>query len=216
MTTLLHPEVGRFGFSLVEFLVVIAIITIVLSFVAPAMTSLQETNNLSLAGQTVADELAVARQYAASRNQTVQVRFITPSASAYQGYSVVQLWKITTTGTSALDQLYQLPPGMEISANETISPMASTAGLAGGANIMPTGSSMAGRYVSFTVRPDGNVVVANPPPNGVNAANGAFVSQPSYFLTILPARYDAASTLPKDYVTIQVNPDTARTQIFRP
>ena len=219
-----HPEAGPFGFTLVELLVVVAIIVVVLSFLAPAMTSMQEGNNLAMAGQTVADELAVARQYAASRNQTVQIRFITPSSSAYKGYSAIQLWKITTTGTSALDQLYRLPAAMEVSANAALSPLVAFTGagaLAGGTNAMPAGS-IAGSYVSFTVRPDGNVVI---PPgttstNAFNSSsgspNGAFLSQPSYFLTIQPARYDAASTLPKNYITIQVNPDTACTQIFRP
>jgi len=219
-----HPEAGRFGFTLVEFLVVVAIMVIVLSFVAPAMTAFQDSTNLSLAGQTVADELSVARQYAASRNQTVQVRFITPSSSAYKGYSAIQLWKITTTGTSALDQLYRLPVAMEVSANAALSPLVASAGagaLAGGTNTMPAGS-IAGSYVSFTVRPDGNVVIppsttsANAFNSSSGSPNGAFVSQPSYFFTIQSVRYDAGSSLPKNYITIQVNPDTARTQIFRP
>ena len=39
---------------------------------------------------------------------------------------------------------------------------------------------------------------------------------PRFFLTVLSVRYDANTTLPKNYVTIQVNPDTARAQIYRP
>jgi uncharacterized protein (TIGR02596 family) len=214
----LRPVAGPSGFTLIELIVVVVIMVVVLSFVAPAVTSSQEGNNLVLGGQTVADELAFARQYAASRNQTVQVRFITPSGSAYKGYTGIQLWKLTTTGTSALDQLYQLPAGMEISANATLSPIVSTNGLAGAPYPMPTGGGMPGTYVAFTVRPDGNVLVPNPPTlsNAGNFQNGSFISQPSYYLTVQPERYDTASTLPKNYVTIQVNPDTGRTQIFRP
>ena len=213
------------GFTLIELLVVVAIMVVLCSFIAPALTTIQDSNNLAAAGQTVADEISVARQYAASRDQTVQVRFIIPSTSRYNGYSIVQLWKITTSGTTALDKLYRLPPNVEVSANSTISPLVAvgSGGLSGGtATTMPTGS-LAGKYVAFTIRPDGNVIVASPPSNGTAAnqayPNGAFYSQPYYFLTVLPVRdsaEDTANTLPKNYVTIQVNPDTARTQIFRP
>ena len=39
---------------------------------------------------------------------------------------------------------------------------------------------------------------------------------PSYFFTILPVRYDSNSTVPLNYVTLQVNPDTGRTETYRP
>ena len=167
------------------------------------------------------DELAIARQYAASRNQTVYVRFITPSTSSYQGYSLFQIWTTNpATGTQVpVDHLVKLPAGIEVSAVSALSPLVSTGnnGLAGTASTMPSGA-IAGNYVYFTVRPDGNVVVPSPPSevNVDTATNAAYQFQPYYFLTLVPVRYDTTSSLPKNYVTIEVNPDTARTQIFRP
>jgi uncharacterized protein (TIGR02596 family) len=218
----LRAGVARSGFTLVELLTVMAIMAILLYLAIPASTSLQETNNLGFGGQSVVDELAVARQYAASRNQTVYVRFIAPSASSYQGYSFVQIWTTNpATGTQVpVDHIVKLPVGIEVSAISALSPLVSTGnnGLAGNTSPMPSGSTIAGSYVYFTVRPDGNVVVPAPPSqvNVNTATNAAYQFQPYYFLTLVPVRDDNNTALPKNYVTIEVNPDTANTQIFRP
>jgi len=226
-------EASPSGFTLIELLVVVSIMILVYGFVAPAMTSSQEKNSLYLAGQMVADELVVARQYAASRNQTVQVRFITLTSFAQAvtpnrtGYNGIQLWQTTVTGTSAIDQINRLPDGTEISSKSALSPLVAYTGtdaLATGTGSppYPLAGSQAGSYVSFNIRPDGNVQVPTPPVDGGGAnangatPNGAFISQPSYFLTIQPSRFDSNITLPVNYLTILVNPDTGRTEIFRP
>jgi len=218
------PCSHRSGFTLIELLTVVAIMGVLLYLVTPVISSLLESNNLTFAGQTVADELAVARQYAASRNQTVYVRFIVPTGSAYQGYTALQIWRADPANPGnyvAVDHTTKLPTGIEISANSTLSPLVAVGNgsndLAGSStSAMPAGSSIAGNYVAFTVRPDGNVVAPNPPSQAATVTNAAFMSLPYYFLTLLPVRYDASATLPKNYVTIQINPDTANAQIFRP
>ena len=204
------------GFSLLELLVVMAIMGIMLYQTVPAISSLQESNNLTFAGQSVIDTFAVARQYAASRNQSVSIRFITSSASTtlgYKGYDVVQIWKTdpVTLLPVASERMIRFPTGIEISSDATLSPLvaAGGGGLVGTSSNMPAGS-IAGSYVQFSVRPDGNIVVSNPP-TGEAAAR-----QPRYFLTLLPPRYDSSSALPKNYITVQVNPDTANTSVFRP
>ena len=127
-------EASPSGFTLIELLVVVSIMILVYGFVAPAMTSSQEKNSLYLAGQMVADELVVARQYAASRNQTVQVRFITLTSFAQAvtpnrtGYNGIQLWQTTVTGTSAIDQINRLPDGTEISSKSALSPLVAYTG----------------------------------------------------------------------------------------
>ncbi len=203
-----------------ELLVVLAIMSLLIFLVAPVATSLQESAKLDYAGQIVADQLAVARQYAASSNQTVYVRFIVPSTSTYHGYTALQLWRPDPSNPGqflAVDRAIKFPDGIEISANSTLSPLVSTL-VSGSSGTMPTGSNYPGAFVSFAIRPDGNVAVPVSP-TGVNvttATNAAYQFLPSFFLTLLAVRYDTSTTLPKNYVTIQVNPDTARAQIFRP
>jgi uncharacterized protein (TIGR02596 family) len=206
----------RSGFTLTEMLVVLVIMGILAYLMLPVSTLLQEANKLTMAGQTVADELAVAREYAASHNQTIYVRFIVPANSASQGYRALQLWESDPAKAGnflAVDRAVFLPAGIEVSANPSLSPLVST--LVGASVAMPAGATPAGNYVAFTVRPDGNVVVNNPPPIAT-ASNAAFQEARFYFLTLLPAREDANSTLPANYLTIQINPDTANAQVFRP
>jgi uncharacterized protein (TIGR02596 family) len=198
------------GFTLVELLTVLSIMGLLLYIVAPVSTSLTESSKMAFAGQIVGDHLAVARQYAASRNECVEVRFIDMSG-ALNGYNAIQLWLpgTATAAASPLDALVQLPTGIEVSANTRLSPLVSS--LTGAAAIMPAGTPGADKnYVYFTVRPTGNIEVANPP------SGEAVVRQPSYFFTLLPNRDDASSALPPNYLTIQVNPDTGNAAVFRP
>ncbi|MBE7157614.1 MAG: Verru_Chthon cassette protein D, partial [Rhodospirillales bacterium] len=155
----------RSGFTLVELLMVMTVLGVLLALTVPLTRSLYESSNLTLSGQTVGDTLVLARQFATSQNQPVEVRFIKANAGL-NGYSVVQLWQnAAATGNPVpLDKAVALPSNIEISANATLSPMLNPAGLAGAASTMPTGNPQAGKsYVSFTVRPNGIVQVANPP-----------------------------------------------------
>jgi len=206
----------RAGFTLLELLTVVIIMGIVLSFTAPALTSLQQSNNIVLAGQSIADQLAVARQIASSRNLTVEVRFITPTTwasqgtPAYQGYHDIQLWAPNESGTSAaLDRPVALPTGIEISPGTALSPLLAQYSKSGS---ITTGVT-SGNYVSFFVRPIGNIVTSgttSPPLN----SNGSSIQ--SCFLTVVPVQNDTLNVLPKNYLTLQVNPDTGSVQAYRP
>lgn len=203
------PVDPRNGFSLLELLTVMVIMGILLSLALPFTTSLQETNNLGFAGQMVVDQMAVARQYAASRNQTVYVCFIDPSGSGINGYTSLQLWpSLPSSGGLAVGRAVKLPGGIEISANPALSPLVST--YATTAGTMPASSNVQGTYIYLTVRPDGNLVAPNAP------VATALTNMPHFFFTLLPVRFDGNSTLPKNYVTVQINPDTAEAQTFRP
>jgi hypothetical protein len=183
--------------------------------------SLQRSSNISLASQMVSDEIAVAREMAASSNRVVEIRFVTPTnwaalgTPAYTGFHAIQLWAPNESGVSApVDNMVTLPDSIEISSNSSLSPLLST--LVGSSNAMPAGTT-AGSYVSCSVRPAGNVQVAHPPANTSGTTqDDANVRAPSYFLTILPVLADGAAQLPKNYATLQVNPDTGRTQTYRP
>ena len=201
------------GFTMVELLTVMAIMAIMLYLALPLSASLQEANNLSFAAQLVGDEFAVAREYAASCNQTVYVRFIKPAASVnLTGYSYIQLWRTDPANSSnflEVDRIVKLPAGIEISSKSSLSPLASSSNLTSGT--MPAGSAVAGNtFYYFTIRPDGNVLEKNA------STQTAAANLPNYYFTLLPTRYDSSIFLPQNYVTIQVNPDTANTQFYRP
>ncbi len=64
------------AFSLLEILAVVAILEILMVLVAPAIVSSLGSSNLNKAGQTIGDQIALARQEALTRNREVQIRFL--------------------------------------------------------------------------------------------------------------------------------------------
>lgn len=67
----------RHGFTLLELLVVLAILLVLLSAAAPAMHALLSRNHLKAAAQSIAEDLQWARSESIARNRRVRVSFDT-------------------------------------------------------------------------------------------------------------------------------------------
>lgn len=70
-----HLRSRQPGFSLIELLVVCAIIGIIVGFTIPAATTLMRGSQLTQGSQLLSDQFALARQIALSRNHPVEMRF---------------------------------------------------------------------------------------------------------------------------------------------
>ena len=86
------------SFTLVELLVVLAIVAIITAATIPAITSVVEGNNISRAGQQVADQINLARQIASAKNTTVEMRIFKLSGASTPGYTEIQLGTNSSTG----------------------------------------------------------------------------------------------------------------------
>ncbi|MDR1191065.1 MAG: Verru_Chthon cassette protein D [Verrucomicrobiales bacterium] len=189
----------RRSFTLVEMMAVVALIGLLVTVSIPAMNGLMNSSNLTSAGQTVADQIGLARQTASARNRAVEIRFIRLSADA-RGYDAMQLWMTSANGEAKpLNRLTSFPTGIVVSDDTTNLSKALEFADSGvlGSNLYPNAE-----YVALQIRPSGLVTPTLP--------------MSDLYLTVLRARDAEDGNLPSNYLTVQLNPNTGVPLIFRP
>ena len=187
------------GFTLIELLVVIAILGILMTLVIPAITSLSRGSNLNLAGQMIADQLALARQEAVTRNRDIEVRFYQLTSGLSPGWRAIQLLRIEQTPsgpvTVASSRISVIPEGI-VMADNALSPLIS-ASLRSGTTTLPAYGETAYRAVRF--RANGSLETSVGDNNYITLFNATDSGNP-----------------PANYYTIQINSLTGKVSIFRP
>ncbi|MDD5348717.1 MAG: Verru_Chthon cassette protein D [Chthoniobacteraceae bacterium] len=202
MKTPLPRLARRSAFSLIELLMVIAIIATVTAFVAPSFNSIIVGSDLTCAGQMIGDQMMYARQEAVTKNQEVQVRFYNLSNDATKGWRGVQVWRIeqTKTGSVAMaaGRMLLIRENVMINADAGLSPLLTADPHISGTANVPGHGAIA--YAGFRFR--------------ANGATDNSITEANSFLTLQNAK--AQGPVPANYYTIQVNPVTGKTTIFRP
>jgi uncharacterized protein (TIGR02596 family) len=200
------------AFTLVELLVVMAIIAILIAISMPATSSFLEASNLDSAAHQVADQINLAHQLSSSQNVTIELRLFKLAGATTAGYTAMQLGTYNSSGTwTPINHLANLPRQIAISQSSTVSTALSAPEFATpltmGAN---NGLISSATYVFFDFRPTG---VLTPVLNAVAATNMS-----KYALVVLPARSAALTSLStvKNYAIVQINPVTATPQVYRP
>ncbi|MBP7948448.1 MAG: Verru_Chthon cassette protein D [Verrucomicrobiales bacterium] len=220
--TLPHPTTSRRGFTLIEILVVLAIIGILLVLSFPSMESVFRGSRLTQAGEHLRSQLVLAQQNAANQNKSVEVHFYkfddpdtvetAEYVTAYQIFLLKPNAQKPQSPTAApelerIGGLQKLPPGIGLAENEKISSLLSqklwrddpkdeVRGLVG------KGSTSLG-YFAVQFRPDGSL---------------ALPSKDKWFLTLMSI--DTLRTkkeeAPPDYICLQVDPDNGQVKWFAP
>lgn len=199
------------AFSLVEMLVVIAILAILMALMLPATTSILGGMNVNRAAGMVIDELNFARQAALAQNRDVEVRFYKLAAASdatnkqFRAFRSYLIDGIDPADWKPLSRLKRLPEPI-ILASETMYSSLFDAGNTDYGGLTKSNETLPGNgsteYVSFLFRPDGGTSL-----KPVTA---------KWFLTLLSANHPDPSTLPANYFTVQVDPVTGRTRSYRP
>jgi uncharacterized protein (TIGR02596 family) len=126
------------GFTLVELLVVLAIIALLGAFTIPAITSGLRASALTQGAQKVINEIAVAHQAALAQDHIVEVRFYQLAKSGMPGETVgnpstgkfraLQSFVIDSTGNAtAFDKVQLLPDSVIMDSNSALSSLLGSA-----------------------------------------------------------------------------------------
>lgn len=198
-----RPSSRPGGFSLLEILLVIAILVMLAVVALPAIGPVLTGSNLNRAGITATDSILRARQEAVSRNREVQVlfyNFSTPTSA--QGWRGLQVVRVEQSSTGRLivpaSRIVLLPEGSVISSNTALSPLLfADATLRGTTNLPAYGATS---YAGFRFRPNGSLS------SEINLTNN--------FLTLQAA--SASGNPPANYYTLQINPVTGKVTAYRP
>jgi uncharacterized protein (TIGR02596 family) len=223
-----HPVLGGHcsgngAFTLLELMVVMAIIAILSTLAVPAAGKLLGGSHLSQAAQIVVDQLSLARQSALSLNHLVEVRFYqygdseipgeNPSNPGAGRYRALQTFEIADSGTAvALGKMQRLPGSVVIDTGSELSSILGSAKASPSSPTLATGDALnvaiprvGTKYnaVSFRFLPDGAAKLSP--------------STDRWYLTLHGAEAgDGLKTPPPNFFTIQINAINGHIQTFRP
>jgi uncharacterized protein (TIGR02596 family) len=225
------------AFTLVELLVVMAIMAIVMAVTLPAIRSLQEAYNLDAVSQAVVGQLNTARQAALGSSHPVQVRFYLmadyngaastsifhpATTTVYRGIQCFQEGDPTTTSipVTPITKPYFFPVPVIIASPDAIS--------MSGADVS---SMLNSSYSGITVVGASDPNNPLPPPYGSSYQYSYFrmrtnsrtdlstASSANTTLTFVletSASKASATSLPPNYVTIELNSVTGGIRYYRP
>ncbi len=190
------------AFSLLELLVVLAIVSVLAALSFSSLVSSLAGSKLNSAGQIVADSIGLARQEAVARDRNVQVRFYQITNGTFQGWCALQLLRVEQTSSGAalvpVTHVILLPDGVIISASSTLSPLLTADTALQGTVALPIYGNTA--YAGFYFLPSGSVESA------LNNANN--------FITLQNAT--ATGSPPANYSTVQIDTISGKVTTYRP
>lgn len=224
----------RGAFTLIEMLVVVAIIVLLMAFATPALMRTLQSSRLISTGETLLGAISEAQQLAYAQNVPVEIRFFKYQepgfSSSPQLFRSYQMFKITltNTGTGAgmtvsesivpVNNLVKLPEGIVIAGSDELSKALSGEGLKDVKGTSTTGYSGVdgATYKALRFMTDGSCRAVSTTKEGF--ATLSYQTLPESFLTLT---YDVGqelktANLPKNFYTIQVDPFTGKARNYRP
>jgi uncharacterized protein (TIGR02596 family) len=199
---------GATGFSLLELLLVMLVITILAMVAGPSVATLVRGPALTRGGEVILGQLNLARQTALTRNEPIEVRlykYADPrDADRSERYQAIQLFRGSGREMSAIGKLHRLPDMIIMDSAAALSTLLGSGNHPeqdGAVPIPGVGENY--RFVSFRFLPDGSTDLT--PRTDL------------WFLTLHNALDgDELSVPPPNFHTVQVNPVNGRLTYYRP
>lgn len=197
------------GFSLLELLTVIMLLSILAVLVVPSIRGISSATDLTVSGATVVDSLNLARQTALSANRPVEVRFfeVPRSTDPKLAFRAIGIYVIGDNGPTPVSKLQWLRDNVVMSDTDSFGTL--LRGLPTGQSALPSGGAGGNfNYRSFTFRPDGAASLPHTAPVGTGD---------TWHVMLYDERQPpTGSAAPKNHVTVQLLPETGRTRTFQP
>lgn len=190
------------AFSLIELLVVMAIVVILMAAAVPALNSVLEGGRLTQATTLIVNQFTLAKQNATTENKNITLRVIRKDTSS--PYDRIQLVRLDSAGNATpMLRVATLPTQTAIASDPSLSSIMGIAESAAAPTKDPSipGLETSYRYVQFTFRPRGSLEL--------NIAN-------NWFATVVFARHASDSSPPANFATIQIDPVNGGVQVYRP
>ncbi len=190
------------AFSLIELLVVMAIVVILMAAAVPALNSVLEGGRLTQATTLIVNQFTLAKQNATAENKNITLRVIRKDTSS--PYDRIQLVRLDSAGNATpMLRVATLPTQTAIASDPNLSSIMGIAESAAAPTKDPSipGLETSYRYVQFTFRPRGSLELN---------------IQANWFATVVFARHASDSSPPANFATIQIDPVNGGVQVYRP
>jgi uncharacterized protein (TIGR02596 family) len=234
-----RPARGARAFSLIELLIVIAIIGIIAGFAVPVLHSVLRGSALSQSGSMLSDFMSQARQQALTRNRMIEVRLYRfadpempgekasdPATGCFRG---LQSFERSDAGFWVpVTQLVRLPDSMMMNPGERLSTLIgedySTRAVTSSkvqsdrANHveLPRGVGLNYEYVPFRFLPGGGTDLPPLGKAGRNSAGGLWHITLHAISDLPKTNPPASDKAPPDYISWMVDPVSGTGKTYRP
>ncbi|WP_166647015.1 Verru_Chthon cassette protein D [Prosthecobacter fusiformis] len=205
------PATPRRGFTLIESLSVVIILSVLIALATPSMLGAIKASRLTSAGEQITGKIIEAHGLALTFSSDIELRlYKAPLANPVDGskghYLQLFQWEendpdLAAESGSEVASLKQLgppeilPESIAISANPSFS---SLWNLAPQTETSPEGDR---DYVAIRFRPDGSTDL---------------LEAVRWHLTLVDSQSSQLTELPPNFYTIQIDPVTSRLEIYRP
>lgn len=214
-----QTRTSRRGFSLIEMVAVVAIIGIIAVFAVPAASTIIRGSQLTQASQVLTDQINLARQYALTKNRSIEVRFIRfgdpeapgedPQKPDTGKFRAIQLFEVLGSGAAVpISKLQRLPVTIMINSTELstlVDETGTTTTLTEPNEQDPELPGQVKRnyeYVSFRFLPDGST--------------NLLPTQKWYATIHAITDKVQGKTPPPNFFTLQIDPVSGSTKNYRP